>query len=274
VFSHSVGRDEASPRRIRRLVAVAAILPMLALSACSNNAAGSSAQPKIGDQLTFGAVASPPTLNPATGDPAYGSLYQWAYDPLIVMQPDGTFAPGLAEKWGYVGTGNKEYEITLRDGVKFSDGAVLDGQALKGFLDFERSQKAGTPAGLLASVDSVEVTGPLSVRLKLKQSDPGLTFAFAQAFGAGDVVSPKAIADPTSLDKGTAGAGPYMLDATQTVTPLSRTRITGTRIDSTGSKSTCGSSRMLHPWSRQLRPGRSRHPWVTPRPCRPPRAPG
>ena len=217
MFSHSVGRDEASPRRIRRLVAVAAILPMLALSACSNNAAGSSAQPKIGDQLTFGAVASPPTLNPATGDPAYGSLYQWAYDPLIVMQPDGTFAPGLAEKWGYVGTGNKEYEITLRDGVKFSDGAVLDGQALKGFLDFERSQKAGTPAGLLASVDSVEVTGPLSVRLKLKQSDPGLTFAFAQAFGAGDVVSPKAIADPTSLDKGTAGAGPYMLDATQTV---------------------------------------------------------
>jgi len=217
VFSHSAGRSEASPRRLRRLVAVAAVVPMLALGACSNHSGGPSSQPKLGDELSFGTSAPPPTLNPATGDPAYGALYQWAYDPLVVMQPDGTFAGGLAEKFGYVGTENKVYELTLREGVKFGDGTVLDGQALKAFLDYERTQKAGTPATLLANVESVEVTGPLSVQLKLKQSDPGLTFAFAQAFGAGNVVSPAAISNPSSLDKGTAGAGPYMLDGSQTV---------------------------------------------------------
>ena len=217
MFSHSTGRSEASPRRFGRLAAVVAIVPILALGACSNPSGGSSSQAKLGDELSFGTVAAPPTLNPATGDPSYTSVLQWAYDPLIVMQPDGTFSGGLAEKFGYVGTENKAYELTLREGVKFSDGSVLDAEALKTFLDYERAQKAGTPATLLANVESVEVTGPLSVMLKLKQSDPGLTFAFAQAFGAGLVVSPKAISDPGSLDKDTAGTGPYMLDESKTV---------------------------------------------------------
>ena len=68
----------------------------------------------------------------------------------------------------------------------------------------------------------------------LKSSDPSLTFNFAQAFGAGNIASPKAVANPSSLDKSTAGAGPYMLDPAQTVSrrPLrvrARTRTTGTR---------------------------------------------
>ena len=45
---------------------------------------------------TATAPLSPPSLNPAVGDPSYDAFYQWAYDPLVVMQPDGTFGPGLA----------------------------------------------------------------------------------------------------------------------------------------------------------------------------------
>ena len=65
---------------------------------------------------------------------------------------DGTFAPGLAAKWGYVGEGNMAYELTLRDGVKFSDGEVLDAAALKTFLDYERSQTTGSEALLVSAV--------------------------------------------------------------------------------------------------------------------------
>ena len=190
----------------------------MALSACSRagtNTASASAAPS---ELTFGTQAGPPSLNPAVGDPAYGATYQWAYDPLVVMQPDGTFAPGLAVKFGYVaGSSNKVYEMTLRDGVKFSDGETLDAKAVKTYLDYLRAQKTGSLAPLLANVTTIDATGPMTVRITLKSSDPSLTFNFAQAFGLGNIASPKAVANPSTLDKSTAGAGPYMLDAAQTV---------------------------------------------------------
>ncbi|MFD5160859.1 ABC transporter substrate-binding protein [Streptomyces hawaiiensis] len=203
------------PRSSAAIAVVAATA--LVLTACSGGASSKGGARSVGDDLTFGAPLSPPSLNPAVGDPSYDSFYQWAYDPLVVMQPDGTFGPGLAVKWGYVGKGNRAYELTLRKDVKFSDGTALDAKAVKTYLDYERSQKTGGVAGLLGNVESVKATGPLTVRLKLRASDPNLTFAFAQAFGAGNIASPKALAKPASLDNGTAGAGPYMLDATRTV---------------------------------------------------------
>ncbi|MCJ1697254.1 ABC transporter substrate-binding protein [Rathayibacter caricis] len=209
-----------STRSAGRSVAIAAAGSLLlALAGCAPGAGagGSAGAGYDGDTLTFATSAVPPSLNPALGDPAYSLAYQWAYDPLVVLTGDGSYAPGLAEKWGYVGEGNTVYEITLRDGVVFSDGAVLDAEALKTYLDYARSQALGTPTTLLAAVDTVEVVDPLTVRLTLSRPDPGLTFAFAQPFGAGYVISPKAIEDPTSLDADTAGAGPYMLDEEQTV---------------------------------------------------------
>jgi peptide/nickel transport system substrate-binding protein len=189
----------------------------LALTACGGSANNGGAAAKVGDELVFGTAGGPPTLNPATSDPAYGTVMQWAYDPMVTMQADGSFAPALAVKWGYVGEGNKAYELTLREGVKFSDGTPLDAKAVKTFLDYQRAQKTGSMAGFLGSVSNIEATGPLTVRLSLKVSDPNLTFVFAQGFGGGYIASPKAVANPSSLDKGTAGAGPYMLDAAQTV---------------------------------------------------------
>ena len=207
-----------SRRVLTRAAVVAAVLPVVALSACSRagtNTASASAAPS---ELTFGTQAGPPSLNPAVGDPAYGATYQWAYDPLVVMQPDGTFAPGLAVKFGYVaGSSNKVYEMTLRKGVKFSDGETLDAKAVKTYLDYLRAQKTGSLAPLLANVTTIDATGPMTVRITLKSSDPSLTFNFAQAFGLGNIASPKAVANPSTLDKSTAGAGPYMLDAAQTV---------------------------------------------------------
>ncbi len=215
-------RKGSSLRRRSTAVLVGSLIALTAAAGCSSSKAGGSgtgsAGAAVGDTLTFGTAATPPTLNPATGDPAYGLLYQWAYDPLVVMNGDGTFRAGLATKWGYVGEGNATYELTLREGVKFSDGTAMDAAAVKTYLDYERGQTTGSMGGLLASIESIEATGPLTLRINLSKADPGLTFNFAQAFGAGNIASPKAVADPTSLDNNTAGAGPYMLDPAQTVT--------------------------------------------------------
>lgn len=207
------------PARRVGAVLAGAVAIALAAAGCSAGDRGTSQSgaPYEGDTLTFATATAPPSLNPVLGDPAYGSLFQWAYDPLVIMNGDGSYSPGLAEKFGYVGEGNQTYEITLREGVRFSDGADLDAEALKTYFDYARTQTVGTPTTLLASVDSVEVTGPLTVQLTLNRPDPGLTFYFAQAFGVGFVISPDAIADPASLDTATAGAGAYMLDPDETV---------------------------------------------------------
>lgn len=219
----NAARTRSTRRRLTRLsaAAVAVLLTVTACTSSKSTTAGGSADSggaAVPAALTFGTPSLPPTMNPATGDPAYGMVYQWAYDPLLVMNGDGTYRAGLAVKWGYVGEGNQTYELTLREGVKFSDGTALDAAAVKTYLDYERAQTTGSMAGLLVNVASIDVTGPLTVRLNLSKADPGMTFYFAQAFGAGNIASPTAVANPASLDTTTAGAGPYMLDPAQSVT--------------------------------------------------------
>ncbi|BCW05714.1 ABC transporter substrate-binding protein [Arthrobacter sp. NtRootA1] len=214
----SGGKSSASP--VRGGVLLAGFLVVgVAMSGCSGTGGGTgaTAEPYTKDTVTFATSVVPPSLNPAVGDPAYAAVYQWAYDPLVVMNGDGTFSPGLAEKFGYVGEGNQTYEIALRKGLTFSDGSTLDAEALKKNLDYSRAQTLGTPSTLLASVEKVEVTDPLTVRLTLSRPDPGLSFYFAQAFGAGYPISPASLDKPATLDAATAGAGPYMLDSAQTV---------------------------------------------------------
>ena len=169
-----------------------------------------SSQPERGGTLTFGTYGAPPSLNPGIGDPAYSSFYHWAYDSLLILQPDGVFAPNLAMDFGYTDDKNMRYELTLREGVKFSDGTDLDAEAVKAHLDYVRSQPSAL-AQLLTRVANIEATGPLSLLIELSESDPGLNFAFAQGFGVGNVISPAALSSPETLDLGTAGAGPYML---------------------------------------------------------------
>ncbi|MFI5623327.1 ABC transporter substrate-binding protein [Nocardioides sp. NPDC051685] len=204
-----------SHRAARRvLVGVAALSLCGGLAACSSTP--STGNPAEGGTFTFGAVAAPPTLNPATGDPSYNPIYQWAYEPLVVLEPDGSFSPGLATEFGYTDHENKVYEMTLREGVEFSDGAKLDAEAVKTYLEYEKKQKT-TLGQLVSSIETIDVLSPKRLRLTLNRSDPGLTFYFAQAFGAGNIASPKAVAKPESLNTTTAGAGPYMVDPKQSV---------------------------------------------------------
>ena len=205
-----------------KVLAVGSVLTLLAAAGCSSGKSSSAASAgdggsKVGEAVTFGTTATPPSLNPALGDPSFGSVLQWAYDPLVVLDDKGEFQPGLATKWGYVGSGNTTYELTLRDGLKFSDGTALDAAAAKTYFDYARTQKSGSTVTLLASIASIETVDPLTVRFKLNRPDPTLTFNFAQAFGAGYMASPKAVASPKSLDLATVGTGPYMLDAAASV---------------------------------------------------------
>ena len=124
------------------------------------------------------------------------------YDRLVHLSPTGEAEPGLATEWEFSEDGTS-LTLSLREGVKFQDGSDLTADVVKENLD---RNKAGTSAGELAPVSSVEVVDPLTVRLNL--SGPGGALPLALSDRAGAMVSASGIADP-SLDLNPVGAGMY-----------------------------------------------------------------
>lgn len=204
-------------------LATLAIGSVFVLAACGNansdtSTASSSVAKQNPDTLTIAVTTPPTSLNPilgGNGDPLQ-VFYELAYDPLIYQQPDGSFTPGLATKWGWDGTGNTVFNLTLRSGVKFSDGEPLTADGVKQFI--EAYAQGGQFASRFQNVQSIDVTDSLSLTIKLKQPNPQFAYLLTQDLVTGDVVSPKGLANQKALGTSTAGAGQYVLDATKTVT--------------------------------------------------------
>ncbi|MDQ2697504.1 MAG: ABC transporter substrate-binding protein [Actinomycetota bacterium] len=171
------------------------------------------------EALTVAFVGPPLVgLDPAKSGGGDSIIYTTpAYDSLIWKAPDGELVPWLATEWEYVGDDNTEFEMTLREGVEFSDGEPFNAEAVKTWLEYFVSA-GGTLGAQLAGLDTVEVVDEFTVHLTMKSPNPILPELFSQNWGAGYVASPKAIATPGLLDNETAGTGPYMLDPAQTVT--------------------------------------------------------
>lgn len=166
--------------------------------------------------MTVATLVPETSFNPYRNETGYSLQYlQPVYDTLIRRNPDGSFAPDLATSWRYVpGSKNTVFTLSLRAGVKFSDGTALDAAAVKANLEYAKG--AGGPRALqLATLGSVVTPNASTVELHLSRSDPSLPLTLSQVNGM--MVEPKALLDPVGLDTAPAGAGPYLLDPAQTV---------------------------------------------------------
>jgi peptide/nickel transport system substrate-binding protein len=165
--------------------------------------------------LKIGLSAPPANLDPAKigGESLiYANL---AYDPLIYRAPDGSHQPRLATAWRYTGSNNTGFEMTVRQGVVFSDGTKLDANTVKANLDYYRTT-GGQAAPFLAAISGIEVTGEHDLRFTLAAPHPLLPAVLSQDYFAGAMISPAALASPAQLATRTAGAGPYLLDMANT----------------------------------------------------------
>ncbi|WP_239520082.1 ABC transporter substrate-binding protein, partial [Stenotrophomonas maltophilia] len=68
----------------------------------------------------------------------------------------------------------KRMVLDIEPGVKFHDGSDLDAEAVKFNLERNRQNERSNVKADLASVASVEVTGPLQVTVQLKNADAAL----------------------------------------------------------------------------------------------------
>ena len=200
-------------------VAVAAAVSVT-LSACGGQVSGTSGTTgggKTGEVLTVGfSIQGPQTLDPAKAPQNYAWFEELAYEPLIVQRADGSLAPGLATSWSYTGTGNETFVLHLRPGVKFSDGSPLTAQNVADDLSYV-VKSAGQMSPFLAG-DTFAATGPLTVTIKATSPNPDFPQILTQDDVVGDIISAKGLQSPSLLGTRTFGAGPYMLDASATVT--------------------------------------------------------
>src|SRR6185436_4093499 len=117
--------------------------------------------------------------------------------------------------WEY-GPRNMSFSMKLRPNVTFSDGEKLDAQAVKTWIEYMKNFPGGTGGQYLSHLKSIEITGPLSLTLHFKRPTPLLELVFSQTLGLGSPGSPRAVAART-LKTDPVGAGPYVLDKSQTV---------------------------------------------------------
>ncbi len=201
-------------KRFNSTLVAALLAASLATGACQ----GSGSTTSTSTTLTALALAAPNSLNPALNSVC--ASCDWfttlAYDPLIKMGAHGKLEPGIATSWEYVGSGNTHFRLHLRSGVKFSDGTPVDGDAVVQSLNYIR-KAGGQLAVYLTGIDSMTATDASTVDITLTQANPELPSLLSGPYQLGDLISPKALANPSDLGNRTAGAGPYMLDASQTV---------------------------------------------------------
>lgn len=135
------------------------------------------------------------------------------YETLLRNGPDGSIVPGLAESYDVAADG-LFITLTLREGLKFSDGSALTVADVVFSLDRARNPELGPWAGLLGAVDKVAADGN-KVLLTLKNPDPTIvsilaTFntgivskaAFEKAAGGSDQEKAKAYFEGTPVTSG------------------------------------------------------------------------
>jgi peptide/nickel transport system substrate-binding protein len=198
--------------RIRRLRQVAAIASISSLVAGCGVLSSDSTEEE--SPIVVGTTAAPSTLDPAASWDSSWELFRNIYQTLLSYPPGATAPePDAAESCRFTDNSNMKYQCELREGMTFSDGHTLDAKAVKHSIDRIRKIKVnGGPAGLLGSLDRVQVLSDREVVFHLNKADA--TFPFVLATPAMSIVDPEDYpADKLREDESVIGSGPYNLSS-------------------------------------------------------------
>jgi len=191
----------------RLIVTVGAILVLMPMAI-----GRSMAEDKIdrSASLRFAWSGAPANYDPPFSKNQYSDMpYMFpVYDSLIRLGAKGTVVPDLATSWTFSPDG-RMLTMTLRKGVKFTDGSDLTADAVVRSLTRAIKDPASMMAKLLSSLESVEAKDPSTVILHLNTPDANVLFPLATS--AGMIVSAKALDSGVNLALNPVGSGPYKL---------------------------------------------------------------
>lgn len=192
------------------LVAIATAA-ILALSGCSGSSSSDT------DVLTVGINTPPISIDPLKAANGIGRWYQDpAYASVLSTDKDGKVIAGLADKWGYVGTDNKSFSFTLREGLVFADGTPVTAQAVVDSYNYFKENGSGPTKAYFAAI-TAEAAGDLQVNLTSTEPNPIMDLLLTEDNLAFSPISPEGLKDDNARSAETFGVGPYVLDSAETV---------------------------------------------------------
>jgi peptide/nickel transport system substrate-binding protein len=212
-----------------RMLAMLAV-PVLALApaGCGDDDGGEPAGGKDGGSITISQTTQPDFLDPALSYTLSGWEPMWlVYTPLLTYRradgEEGTeLVPGLAEEMPEISPDGKTYELTLRDGLRYSDGShakasdfehtikrVLNLESggstfylpIVGATEYLENTKADAD---IPGIETDDATGRITIRL----TEPDGTFSNALAMNFAGLVPGDTPFDNLTKDP-PPGIGPY-----------------------------------------------------------------
>jgi peptide/nickel transport system substrate-binding protein len=172
------------------------------------------ATPQAGGSWIVAIAEEPDTLDPhKTGAAVTQTIMRNVCDPLIAKDFDGNYVPGLATEWT-ISTDGLTWDFTLRTDVTFHDGTPLNADAVKASLDriVDPATKSAGAKSALGPVESVTVTGPNAVQLKLSKPFAPLLDGLTNS-GFIAMVSPTAVESAgDDFGRKPISTGPFMVD--------------------------------------------------------------
>ncbi len=156
--------------------------------------------------VNIGLVLEPPSLDPTAEAAAAVDevLYSNVFEGLTKFAADGSIVPGLARSWD-ISEDGLTYTFHLVEGATFHDGTDFNAEDVKFSLDRINAEgSANAQKALYASIDTVEVVDPATVKVTLKQPDGN--FIYNLAWGDAVMVAPES-ADNNKTNP--IGTGPF-----------------------------------------------------------------
>ncbi len=190
---------------------------LLALTACgggnSADAGADPGRPVEGGTLVYAVNTEPTNLDPHASPQDITGLYtRPVLDSLVALDDQGRVHPWLASSWE-ISADQKTYTFKLREGVKFSDGAVFDAAAVKANLDHivDPKTKSQLAAGFIAPYTGSEAVDARTVKVSFSRPHSPFLAALATAYFG--VQSPESLKKgPEELAKRVIGTGPFVID--------------------------------------------------------------
>lgn len=192
-------------KSLRRVVATAAIFPLVLLAACSGEPASGPTDgsgndlgeqdvdtrpAKKGGELTVALAEEPDALDPSLARTFVGRIvFANMCEGLYTNNEELEVVPQLAADLPEVSDDGRTVTIPLRDGITFNDGTPFNAQAVKTTLERHQNLSGSSRTAELAPVKGIEVVDPHTVRLSL--SKPFAPLPALLADRAGMIMSPQ-----------------------------------------------------------------------------------
>ncbi len=208
-------------QQLIRLMVLGLILAPTILAACSPTPTPEptpileepTAQPAPvqGGKLVYGLTLAPSGIDPhVDASSELGIPLTSVYDTLVYQDLDGSFVPGLAERWE-VSDDGLVYTFYLRRDVKFHDGTPFNAQAVQFNLDRIANPETNSRKahGMLGPYDRTEIVDDYTVKVHFKEPYAPFLDSASQVY--------LGMASPTALQQWGAeyqlhqvGTGPFI----------------------------------------------------------------